>query len=132
MSRRAAHWIVLVVGLVGAAWLLWTLGLTVGERAAYGGLSVLPTSPTIQHKIGLLLISAPLWATALTRASRPDRDAARILAKGWPVILIGAALNVVAWWNAAGSWTEPTRLWFAALALIAVGAPPLLHRRLAR
>ena len=88
MSRRAAHWIVLVVGLVGAAWLLWTLGLTVGERAAYGGLSVLPTSPTIQHKIGLLLISAPLWATALTRASRPDRDAARILARGWPVILI--------------------------------------------
>lgn len=129
MSRRLRYWLLLIIGALGAAWILWTLGLAVGETAANDGLGGLPASPVIQHKIGELMIVGPLWLAALMQTTKPVSG---FLLRTWPVALIGAGLNALAWWNALGPWTDLNRLWFAGLVVIGVVAPPALARLLRR
>ncbi|MGV8928527.1 MAG: hypothetical protein ACOH1E_02145 [Brevundimonas sp.] len=125
-------WFMAVVGLAAGALLGWTLYLAIVD-AGPGGPEVL-ASATVQHKVGELMIAIPLFLTALFTRVRDHRSVAKGLMRAWPVTIVGAALNLLAWFNTIESapWTEFNRLWFAGLVVVGVMAPPLIASALRR
>lgn len=126
-------WFMAVVGIAAGAVLGWMLYLAVVEAAASGPSAVM-TSATVQHKMGELMIAIPLFLAALFTRVRDRRSVATGLMRAWPVTLVGAGLNLLAWFNTAEAapWTEFNRLWFAGLVVGGALAPPLIASALRR
>lgn len=98
-GKPATWWIMLAAGIFAAAFLLKDFmdhGHAILAHAGYKGLL---TSPTIHHKIGEALIGVILFMTALMRSIwTPERLIANLKAS-YPLMLVGAALNALAWFG---------------------------------
>lgn len=131
-GKPANWWIMLAAGIFAAVFLLKDFmdhGHAILAHAGYKGLL---TSPTIHHKIGEALIGVILFMTALMRSIwTPERLIANLKAS-YPLMLVGAALNALAWFGSGLPATDFNKVWFALLVVVGVGAPPLLIRWLGK
>jgi hypothetical protein len=121
-------WIMLAAGVFAGAFLLKDFmdhGHAILAHAGYKGLL---TSPTIHHKVGEALIGVILFMTALMRSIWPAERLIANLKASYPLMLVGAALNALAWFGSGLPATDFNKIWFALLAVVGVGAPPLLIR----
>ncbi|AAK24101.1 hypothetical protein [Caulobacter vibrioides] len=127
-GKPATWWIMLAAGIFAAAFLLKDFmdhGHAILAHAGYKGLL---TSPTIHHKIGEALIGVILFMTALMRSIwTPERLIANLKAS-YPLMLVGAALNALAWFGSGLPATDFNKIWFVLLVVVGIAAPPLLIR----
>ncbi len=134
MSKTKLNfWFMAVVGVVAGGVLGWMLYLAALE-AASGGLVAIISNATVQHKVGELMIAVPLFLTALFSRTHPHRSVAHALMRAWPLTIVGAALNLLAWIDTMdrAPWTELNRLWFAGLVVVGLAAPPLIASAMRR
>lgn len=126
-------WFMAVVGIAAGLLLGWMLYLAVVEASVRGPAGI-AASATVQHKVGELMIAIPLFLTAMFVRVRPRSSVAKGLMRAWPVTIMGAGLNLLAWFNTIeqAPWTEFNRLWFAGLVVVGVVAPPLIASALVR
>lgn len=121
-------WIMLAAGIFAAVFLLKDFMDHGHAILAHAGPKGLLMSPTIHHKVGEALIGVILFTTALMRQVwTPERLVANL--KGsYPLMLVGAALNALAWFGSGQPATDFNKIWFALLVVVGVAAPPLLIR----
>lgn len=126
-KTKLNFWFMAVVGVVAGALLGWMLYLAVLEAASGGPVAII-SNATVQHKVGELMIAVPLFLTALFSRTQPHRSVANGLMRAWPITIVGAALNLLAWINTMerAPWTELNRLWFAGLVVVGIVAAPLI------
>ncbi|WP_309630160.1 hypothetical protein [Brevundimonas sp.] len=69
-----------------------------------------------------------MFLTALFSRTHPYRSVANGLMQAWPITIVGAALNLLAWINTMdrAPWTELNRLWFAGLVVVGIAVAPLV------
>lgn len=133
MGRKPTNWWIMVAaGLFAAAFLLKDFVLHAHIAFAKSGAIGLLMSSTMQHKVGELLIGAPLFMTALMRQVWPAERLLANLKAARPLMLIGSVLNILAWFGSLAPWTDVNRLWFPFLVVVGVVAPPLLIRLLGK
>ncbi len=133
MARKPANWwIMLAAGIFAAVFLLKDFmdhGHAILAHAGYKGLL---TFPTIHHKVGEALIGVILFMTALMRTIWPAERLVANLKASYPLMLVGAALNALAWFGSGQPATDFNKIWFALLVVVGVAAPPLLIRWLGK
>ena len=132
-KRKLNFWFMAVAGVAAGIVLGWMLYLAV-VNAASSGLVAVVSDATVQHKVGELMIAVPLFLTALFSRTQPHRAVAKGLMAAWPITLVGAALNLLAWINTMdrAPWTELNRLWFALLVVVGVVAAPMIASAMRR
>ncbi len=132
-KRELNFWFMAAAGAAAGIVLGWMLYLAV-VHAASGGLVAVVSDATVQHKVGELMIAVPLFLTALFSRTQPYRSVAKGLMQAWPITIVGAALNLLAWINTMerAPWTELNRLWFALLVVVGIVAAPLIASALRR
>lgn len=131
-AKPVNWWIMVAAGLFATTFLLKDFVVHAHLAFARNGAMGLLTSSTMQHKVGELLIGAPLFMTALMRQVWPAERLVANLKAAWPLMLIGSALNILAWLGSAAPWSDVNRLWFLFLVVVGVVAPPLLLRMLGK
>ncbi|ATC31353.1 hypothetical protein CA606_02755 [Caulobacter vibrioides] len=131
-GKPANWWIMLAAGVFAAVFLLNDFMDHGHAILAHAGPKGLLTSPTIHHKIGEALIGVILFMTALMRPIwTPERLIANLKAS-YPLMLVGAALNALAWFGSGLPATDFNKIWFLLMVAIGAGGPPLLIRWLGK
>ncbi|MDI6624599.1 MAG: hypothetical protein QME55_07700 [Brevundimonas sp.] len=132
-KTKLNFWFMAAVGVLAGALLGWMLYLAVVEAASGGPVAII-SNATVQHKVGELMIAVPLFLTALLSRTHPYRSVANGLMRAWPITIVGAALNLLAWINTMerAPWTELNRLWFAGLVVVGIVAAPLIASAMRR
>jgi hypothetical protein len=122
MTAYARFLSLAVAGVITGLWLVWDLGRVGVESAATGGAARLIANPMLMHKVGELMILAPLVLIGVwgERWEAPRR--ARFVKIASWVMGAGALLNLLAWAGASNASLngELFRGW--CLILVAVGA----------
>lgn len=129
MARKPTNWwIMLAAGVFASVFLLKDFMDHGHAILAHAGPKGLLTSPTIHHKVGEALIGVILFMTALMRSIWPAERLIVNLKASYPLMLVGAALNALAWFGSGLPAADFNKIWFALLVVVGLGAPPLLIR----
>lgn len=121
-------WIMLGAGAFAAVFLLKDFMDHGHAILAHAGPRGLLLSPTIHHKVGEALLGVILFTTALMRQVWPAERLIANLKASYPLMLVGAALNALAWFGSGQPATDFNKIWFVLLVVVGVAAPPLLIR----
>lgn len=129
-DKPANWWIILAAGVLAGVFLLKDFVDHAHAILGHAGYRGLLTSPTIHHKVGEILVGAPLYMTALMRPVWPAERIIANLKSARPLLALGSALNVLAWVGSAAPASDFNKIWFLLLAVAGIAAPPILIRLL--
>jgi hypothetical protein len=127
-GKPTSWWIMVAAGVFAAGFLLNDFMDHGHAILAHAGPRGLLLSPTIHHKVGEVLIGVILFTTALMRSIWPAERLIANLKASYPLMLVGAALNALAWFGSGQPATDFNKIWFLLLVMVGVAAPPLLIR----
>ena len=129
-GKPASWWIMVGAGVLASGFLLKDFVEHAHAIAGHAGYQGLLTSPTMHHKVGEILVGAPLFMTALMRPVWPADRIIANLKSARPLLALGSALNLLAWVGSAAPPSDFNKIWFLLLAVAGIAAPPILIRGL--
>ncbi len=114
-------WLMLLVGTIAFVWLFAELGRVWSEVVSRAGVSSIPFDGVVQHKIGELMVGAPLFLIALLSYARSKERLFAFANRMQIVMIIGGLLNGIAWYSLRErvSWDSFFRIW--CLIILVVG-----------
>ncbi len=103
----------LIVGIIMFVWLFAELGRILLEVVNRSGVPSIPFNGVVQHKIGELMVGAPLFLVALLSYVWSKERLVAFADRMQIVMIIGGLLNGLAWYSLREreSWDKFFRTW---------------------
>ena len=119
-NRKFNFWLMLLVGVPAFIWLLVELIRVFLEVVHYRGILFVPLDGVIQHKVGELMVGAPLFLILLLSNKWPKERVLKLANKTGIIMIIGGLLNALAWYSLRQkeSWNSFFRIWCLVLLLV--------------
>ena len=121
MNRKLNYWLMLIIGIPAFIWLLFELIRVLLEVIHRFGAAAIPLDGVIQHKVGELMVGAPLFLILLLFNKWPKDKIFTLVNRTRIIMIIGGLLNGLAWYSLRHreSWDSFFRVW--CLVLLFVG-----------
>lgn len=121
-NRALSFRLMTLVGVPAFIWLFAELARVLAEVARRSGPSGIPFDGVVQHKVGELMVAAPLFGILLLGNRWPREQVLRLVDRTRLVMLLGGVLNGVAWYTLREPmvWSSFFRLWCLILLIVGV------------
>jgi hypothetical protein len=112
-NRKLSFWVMTLVGVPAFVWLLAELVRAFAEVVGRSGISSVPFDGVIQHKVGELMVGAPLFLALVLSNVWPAGRAADLARRTRAVMAVGGLLNGLAWYSLREreTWDSFFRVW---------------------
>ena len=112
-NRKLNYWLMVVVGVPAFIWLLVELVRVLLEVSRRSGFSSVPFDGVIQHKIGELMVAAPLFLILLLSNKWPREKVLALANRTRLMMIAGGLLNGLAWYSLRErmTWSSFFRVW---------------------
>ncbi|MBV9959538.1 MAG: hypothetical protein JO360_14025 [Acidobacteria bacterium] len=122
MSPRFNYWLMLIVGILAFSWLLFELMRALLEVIHRSGVSEIPFDGVMQHKVGELMVGAPLFIILLLLNKWPKERALTLVNGTRIIMIVGGLLNGLAWYSIRHRepWDSFFRIWCLVLLLAGI------------
>lgn len=119
-NRKFNFWLMLLVGIPAFTWLLFELIRVLLEVVYRLGISFVPLDGVIQHKVGELMVGAPLFLILLLSNKWSKENILSLVSGTRIIMIIGGLLNALAWYSLRHreSWDSFFRMWCLVLLLV--------------
>lgn len=119
-NRKFNFWLMLLVGVPAFSWLLFELIRVSLEVVHSRGSLFVPLDGVIQHKVGELMVGAPLFLILLFSNKWPKEKVLKLANKTGIIMIIGGLLNALAWYTLRQKepWNSFFRIWCLVLLLV--------------
>ena len=120
-NPKLSFWLMTLVGVPAFIWLLAELVRAFLEVIDRSGVPSVPFDGVIQHKVGELMVAAPLFVTLLLATRWPKERAYALATRARVIMIVGGMLNGLAWYSLRErvAWDSFFRVW--CLVLLFVG-----------
>jgi|GEM_PF-5549412 len=98
-DREMSFRVMVLVGVPAFAWLLFELGRVLTEVVRQSSAAAVPLDGVIQHKVGELMVGAPLFLILLLINKWPEERVLSLVGRTRWVMVIGGLLNALAWYS---------------------------------
>jgi len=120
-KQKIMFWLMSLVGILAFGYMLAELGRVFLEVVNRSGVSAIPLDGVIQHKIGELMVSVPLFLVVLLSYVWSKERLFTFASRLQIVMIVGGLLNGIAWYGLREreSWDSFFRIW--CLIILVVG-----------
>lgn len=125
--KKLNFWLMSLIGTAAFVWLFAELVRVLLEVVDRSGVSSIPSDGVIQHKVGELMVGAPLFLIALLGNVWPKGKLFALADRTRIPMVVGGLLNGLAWYSMRerAGWDSFFRAWCLVLLLVGLFGSPI-------
>ena len=126
-NQKVNFWLMVVVGVPAFVWLIAELIRVFLEVVNRSGFKSVPFDGVIQHKVGELMVGAPLFLILLFSNKWPKEKVFAFINRTQLLMIVGGLLNGLAWYSLREreAWNSFFRVWCVILLFLGLFGGPI-------